>query len=173
MNLHIFSFLLLSVLSLGLVSSEQASMTDSAYALVEAIPGKLERFVKDDPKSAVAVIVALASVIIFKDVIVSGAKKTVKMVKKNPVVSFGASLVVAGAAYAYWNHYYNQKPDLIEKTLNSVQGGVKFVSDGLSSGYSQVKNWYTSSKKEFAHMTYESADEAREVVAKAKELLQK
>jgi hypothetical protein len=169
MNLHIFNFLLLSVLSLGIVSSEQASMTDSAYALIAEIPGNLEHFVKENPKSAVALIVALSSVIIFKDVVVSGAKKTVKMVKANPVVSFGVSLIVAGAVYAYWDHYYNHEPDLLEKALNSLQGGVKSVSDGLASGCSQVKSWYTSSKKEFGHMTYKSAEEARGVVAKAKE----
>lgn len=175
MNLRIFNIALLLTVSLTLLKPTEVFAANSVLSFcAEEVPGIIEHFVKENPTAATAVIVALASVIIFKDVVVSGAKKAVKIVKKNPIVSLGASLLVAGAAYGIWDHYYNQEPDLIEKALSSVQGGVKFVSDKVSSSCSQVKDWYCSSfKKHFDHMTYESAQQARQVVDDTKKIIAK
>lgn len=171
MNIRILNLLLLSAFSFGIVLPGHGLSSAEAYASVAAVPGKIEQFAKDDPKAAAAVIVALASVIIFKDVIVSGAKKTIKMIKENPIVSLGASLLAAGVAYGCWDHY-NQESDWVEKSLDSIHNGVALVSGKLSSGCSRLRNWYSSSvKKQFDHMTYESANKARQIVADAKELV--
>lgn len=168
MNKRTFNLFLMVLFSSGIFMSEQASVTDSVSSLVKAIPGKLEHFVKDDPKAAAAVIVALASVIIFKDVIVSGAQKMVKTIKENPVISLGVSLILAGAAYGYWDHYYNHEPDFIEGMLNSVQNGAHTLSKNISTTCSQVKNWYSTARRPYDYMTYESSNKVREAVENAK-----
>lgn len=166
MNLRAFNIVLLLAFSFGVVLPGHPVWLDFAQALGAEMAEKLEVFVKDDPKAAAAVIVALGSVIIFKDVIVSGAKKTIKTIKENPVVSLGTSLIVAGAAYGCWNHYYNQEPDLFEKILRSVQDGTQSFMNAISSHYSQIK-------RSFAHMTRESGQEVHDAFKKAEELCQK
>lgn len=165
MNLRAFNIVLLLAFSFGVVLPGHPVWLDFAQALGAEMAEKLEVFVKDDPKAAAAVIVALGSVIIFKDVIVSGAQKTIKTIKENPVVSLGTSLIIAGVAYGCWEHYYNHESDFVEQILKSVQSGAKSFWD-------KAKYSYENTLESFAGMTDESGKKVRDTAAKTKELIQ-
>ncbi len=170
MNLRVSNLTLLLTVSLSILMPKQVSAENAVYTFCSGVPGKIEHFIKEEPKAAMAVILALVSIVILKDVIVSSAEKTVKIIKKNPVTSLGAAVLIAGAAYGFWDHYYNQETDLIEKMFNSTARGVRSFSEKLSRRCLQVRDWYSSYfKKQFGHMTYESAHKACQVVSDAKE----
>lgn len=172
MNLRNINIALLLTLSLGTVFSGQASFeAEPLSKFFTEIPGNVESFVKENPKAAAAIIVGLASVIIFKDVLVGGVKRVVKEIKKNPVVSIGSSVVIAGLVYGCWDYYRNQNRGMLDQAFRSVDKQKKSILDAFSAAWVKARHAYGAFCDSAHNMTHESGNAVRKSIAEARELL--
>ncbi len=173
MDMRFFNLFLFFTFSFGITLPAQSSPFDPVYSFFRDIPSNLETFVKDDPKSAAALIAALTSVIVFKDVIVLHAKKGFVKIKRNPLISLGFSLFLCAAVYGVWESCFNcncnKDLSLAEAVRNVLQDGADSFSKNLSRVSSWFKDEYKGVQRSFESMTVESGQAVREVVEKAKE----